>query len=88
MMEKEKMKTILKGMSPDLFDNVILLCGGTIYDCHRMLQEDSGMMRKKIQAEDMLALLHVNNEEEVDTRVHRVRKIRNSSEILNILSTI
>ena len=37
MMAKEKMKTILKGMSPDLFDNVILLCGGTIYDCYRYI---------------------------------------------------
>ena len=32
MMRKEDMKKLLKGMSPDLFDNVILLCGGTCYD--------------------------------------------------------
>ena len=88
MLPKEKMKALLKGMSPDLMDNIILLCGGTIYDCYRMLRDDAGIMRKKAQASDMLALLNVNGQEEVDTRIHRVRKIRNASEILNILSTI
>jgi len=88
MLPKEKMKSLLKGMSPDLMDNVILLCGGTIYDCHRMLRDDAGITRKRVQAEDMLALLSVNGEEEIDTRIHRVRKIRNASEVLNILSTI
>jgi len=88
MMPKEKMKTILKGMSPDLFDNVILLCGGTIYDCYRMLRDDAGVIRKKMQAEDMLAMLNVNGEDVVDTRIQRPKKIRNASEILNVLSTI
>lgn len=88
MLAKEKMKSLLKGMSPDLLDNVILICGGLIYDCHRMLKEDAGIMRKQLQADDMLALLNVNGEQEIDTRIHRVRKIRNASEILNILSTI
>ena len=36
----------------------------------------------------MLAMLGVNGEGEVDTRIQRVKKIRNASEILNILSTI
>lgn len=88
MMPKDKMKTMLKGMSPDLMDNIILLCGGTIYDCYRLLRDDAGIMRKKIQSEDMLALLNINGGEMVDTRIHRVRKIRNASEVLNILSTI
>ena len=88
MMPKEKMKSILKGMSPDLFDNVILLCGGTIYDCYRILRDDAGVMRKKMQADDMLALLNVNGEESVDTRIQRPKRIRNASEILNLLSAI
>jgi len=88
MLPKEKMKSLLKGMSPDLMDNVILLCGGTIYDCYKMLRDDAGIMRKKMQAEDMLAFLNVNGDNQVDTRIHRVRKIRNASEVLNILSTI
>lgn len=88
MMPKEKMKSILKGMSPDLFDNVILLCGGTIYDCYRILRDDAGIMRKKMQAEDMLAILNVNGEETVDTRIQRPKRIRNASEILNLLSAI
>lgn len=87
MMSKEDMHSLLKGMSPDLFDNVILLCGGSIYDCHKMLKEDAGIIRKQLQAEDMLAMLNVTNENYVDPRIHR-KKIRNASEILNVLSTI
>lgn len=87
MMNKDDMHSLLKGMSPDLFDNVILLCGGSIYDCHKMLKEDAGIIRKQIQTEDMLAMLNVTNENYVDPRIHR-KKIRNASEILNILSTI
>ena len=88
MMAKEKMKTILKGMSPDLMDNINLLCGGTIYDCYRLWRDDAGVIRKKMQAEDMLAMLNVTGEDSVDTRIQRPRKIRNASEILNVLSTI
>lgn len=88
MLSKEKMKALLKGMSPDLMDNIILACGCFIYDCWRMLKEDAGIMRKQVQASDMLALLNVNGEDLVDTRIHRVKKIRNASEVLNILSSI
>ena len=88
MMDKERMKTALKGMSPDLMDNIILLCGATVYDCHRMLKDDAGVIRQQMQAEDMLAMLHINDID-VDTRIERVKpKIRHSQEILNILSTI
>ena len=89
MMNKDDMHTNLKGMSPDLFDNVILLCGGSVYDCYRMLKEDAGVMKRKIQAEDMLVLLNVNGEQDyMNPNEHRVRKIRNASEVLTILSTI
>lgn len=87
MMGKDEMHTLLKGMSPDLFDNVILLCGGCIYDCHRMLKEDAGIMRKQAQESDMLTLLNIDTTSYEDTRVSRP-KIRNASEILNVLSTI
>lgn len=89
MMTKEVMKTFLKGMSPDLTDNIIVACGGMIYDCHRMLKDDAGLSRKRAEASDMLALLNIDGTEEVvDTRVQRVNKIRNASEILNVLSCI
>lgn len=88
MMPKELMKSILKGMSPDLFDNVILLCGGQIYDCYRILSEDAGISKKRMESNEMLKLLNVNEESEgIDTRVKRAR-IRNASEILNIISSI
>ena len=88
MMAKESMKSLLKGMSPDLTDNIILLCGGQIYDCYRMLRDDAGVMRKKIQSDDMLSMLNINTDDENDTRIRRPRKIRNASEILNVLSSI
>lgn len=89
MLDKEKMKPFLKGMSPDLFDNVILLCGGTCYDCHRMLRDDAGIMRKKMQTADMLTILNIDKDTTADDMiVRRKKKIRNANDILNILHTI
>lgn len=87
MLDKEKMKPILKGMSPDLTDNIILLCGSMIYDCHRMLRDDAGLRKKAVEASDMLSLLNIDGEQDVDTRIHK-KKIRNANEILNVLSLI
>jgi hypothetical protein len=89
MLDKDKQKPLLKGMSPDLFDNVIMLCGGTYFDCYRMLSTDAGIMRKRIQADDMLNMLNLNSvgDGEMETRLTR-RKIHHSSRILNILSSI
>ena len=87
MIGKEEMKKLLKGMSPDLFDNVILLCGGSIYDCYRMLRDDAGVVRKRMQSEDMLAMLNIGGTDIIETPIQR-RRIRNASEVLNILSTI
>jgi hypothetical protein len=90
MLDKEKQKPLLKGMSPDLFDNVIMLCGGTFYDCYRMLSTDAGAIRKRMQSEDMLNMLNLNNrgEDETDTRITKKKLIHHSSRILNILSSI
>ena len=82
------MKKLLKGMSPDLTDNIILMCGGMIYDCHRMLRDDAGVMRKTMQAGDMLSLLGVNGGEETDTRLERPTIKINNSWMLQTLSTI
>ena len=86
MLDKEQMKHFMKGMSPDLFDNVILLCGGTCYDCHRMLREDAGLMRKRMQSEDMLALLNIDTTKADDGRIYRKKKICNANNILAKLS--
>lgn len=91
MLDKKSQHKLLKGMSPDLFDNVIMLCGGTCYDCYRMLRDDAGVIRKQLRAEDMLAMLHVGDdtENEIDTRIRHTQKIRNvSDDVLNILSDI
>ena len=86
MMSKEKMKCMLKGMSPDLMDNVILLCGGSVYDCYRLLRDDAGIRRKRADATDMLSLLNINDDDGVIAR--KPKRIRNANEILNIISTI
>lgn len=88
IMNKEAMKTILKGMSPDLFDNVILMCGSMIYDCHRMLRDDAGVMRKALEASDMMSLLGVNGVDEIDDRIEKRKITINNDWMMEILSAI
>lgn len=88
MINKDTMKTLLKGMSPDLFDNVILMCGSMIYDCHRMLRDDAGLMRKTLEASDMLSLLGVNGVEDPDDRIVRKKITIDNGWMLQKLSTI
>ena len=88
MMNKEAMKSLLKGMSPDLFDNCILMCGSMIYDCHRMLRDDAGLMRKTLEANDMLSFLGVNGTEDIDTRIERPKITINNEWMLQTLSSI
>lgn len=89
MMNKEAMKSVLKGMSPDLFDNVILMCGSMIYDCHRMLRDDAGVMRKRLESSDMLSLLGVNNtEDELEDMIVRKKITINNNWMLQTLSSI
>ncbi len=87
-LEKEKQKTLLKGMSPDITDNIIMLCGGSCYDCYRILRDDAGVSRKRIESEDMLAFLNINHSDMEGDGIRERRRIRNANEILNILSTI
>lgn len=88
MLEKEKQKPLLKGMSPDLTDNIIMLCGGTYHDCYNMLRDDAGIIKKKMESREMLNFLNIgaSNDDE-DTRIYK-KKIRNANEILNVLSQI
>ena len=88
ILPKEKMKALLKGMSPDLIDNIILLCGGTYFDCYRMLRDDAGVMRKTMQAQDMLYMLSMGDKDNVEMERARKARIRNRDEILNIISSI
>lgn len=88
IMNKEAMKTIMKGMSPDLFDNVILMCGSMIYDCHRMLRDDAGVMRKALEASDMMSLLGVNGVDEIDDRIEKRKITINNDWMMEILSAI
>ncbi len=88
MLEKERQKTLLKGMSPDLTDNIIMLCGGTYHDCYNMLRDDAGIIKKRMESREMLDFLNVGtNEDKDDTRIYK-KKIRNANEILNVLSLI
>jgi hypothetical protein len=86
IIDKEKQHKLLKGMSPDLFDNVIILCGGTCYDCYRLLSGETGYARKKMAADDMFQFLNIDGEPIDHTRERK--KIRNANEILNIINGI
>lgn len=83
VMDKAEQKKLIKGMSPDLTDNVIMLCGATCYDCHRMLRDDAGIARRRTNAEDMLSFLNPN---EIVTPTRQ--KIHHSDRILNIISSL
>lgn len=88
-LDKEKQKVLLKGFSPDLFDNIIMLCGGTCYDCYRMLRDDAGIMRKQVEQSDIFNALGINDADMDDYNISkRPRKIKHSEKILNILSSI
>lgn len=83
---KDIMKQQLKGMSPDLTDNIIMLCGATCYDCYKMLRDDSGMIKRNMEETDMLQMLNVSSDEYEQER-HKM-KIHNSERILNIMNKI
>jgi hypothetical protein len=88
MIAKDLMKKYLKGMSPDLMDNIILLCGGAIYDCYRMLRDDAGVMRQNMQQSDMLAMLNINGREDEPKYETRRSITINDNWMLNTLNTI
>lgn len=90
VVDKEQQHSMLKGMSPDLFDNIIILCGGTYHTCYNMLRDDAGVVKRRLQASDMFSALHVNFNDELNVPPFGGQKkaITNSTEILKILSTI
>ena len=88
VLEKEKQKTFLKGMSPDLTDNIIMLCGGTCYDCYRILRDDAGMAKKRMEDNDMLSFLGADMPNQIGDGIRTRKRIRNADEILEVLSTI
>jgi hypothetical protein len=75
----------LKGFSPDLTDNIIMLCGATCYDCYRELATNTGEARKLFDGKDMLSYLNVDKNYDVEKKKN---KIINSEKILQILSNI
>ena len=75
----------LKGFSPDLTDNIIMLCGATCYDCYRAIADDTGERRQRINSNDMLTYLNLDKPYETQKAKG---KIVNSEKILQILSTI
>jgi hypothetical protein len=88
VLEKEKQKTFLKGMSPDLTDNIIMLCGGTCYDCYRILRDDAGMSKKRMEDNDMLSFLGADMPNQIGDGIRTRKRIRNADEILEVLSMI
>lgn len=89
IIDKADQKRLIKGMSPDLMDNIIMLCGATCYDCYRMLSDDAGIMKKKMNIGDFLDVLGVNDESQIQQPYERKKmRIHQSDKILNIISSI
>jgi hypothetical protein len=53
-----------------------------------MLRDDAGMARKRLQSADMLSLLNIDGDQGFIEPPNRPKKIKNVSEILNVLSSI
>jgi hypothetical protein len=53
-----------------------------------MLRDDAGVMRKTLEASDMLSLLGVNSADDVDDRLVRKPITINNDWMLNVLNTI
>jgi hypothetical protein len=85
-LSKRESHAYIKGFSPDLTDNIIMLCGGLIYDAYRALAAQTGEVRKKKTASDILQMF--NEAAPADTPVKVQKKITNSHRILDILSSI
>lgn len=82
---KIKQHSHLRGMSPDLTDNIIMLCGALCYDCYRELAQLTGEERKKMRSSDLIDFINVDNEYQPN---RQQRRIENSDRILKIISAI
>lgn len=82
-LSKKHQYSKIRGMSPDLTDNIIMLCGGLIFDCYRALAQSTGDVRKKMSLDEVLNIV------DTTTPFQKSKgKIVNSSKILNILNSI
>lgn len=75
----------LKGMSPDLTDNIIMLCGARYYDCYKLLAGHAGSSYKSMDARDVLKIIDFNRNENV---LRNEPKIEVSEKIFEILDQI
>lgn len=82
---KKTQHALIKGFSPDLTDNIIMLCGALCYDCYRALAIETGEARKKADMDSLLKAM--SGQEDIDTEPKR-KKITNSRRILDIIGSI
>lgn len=82
---KKNQHGLIKGFSPDLIDNAIMLCGALCYDCYKALAIDTGEARKKADMGDLLKAMSGQADIEIQPKK---KKITNSSRILDIINNI
>lgn len=82
---KRNQHGLIKGFSPDLTDNVIMLCGALCYDCYRALAIDTGEARKKADMDSLLKAMSGQGDVEIEPKR---KKITNSRRILDIIGSI
>ena len=88
-MPKERQHFSLKGMSPDLLDNVIMRCGTAYSVCYDAIAQFVGKSPNSFTSKDLLERLNIDKdykEEKIDSDTKKIRI--NSTEILNIFRNI
>ena len=89
---KEKQHFSLKGMSPDLLDNIIMRCGTAYSVCYEAIAKYGGKIEMKYDVRQILNKIDIDkdysNSDMYETDKRVVAQIRNSQEILNIIDCI
>ncbi|MDD4728878.1 MAG: hypothetical protein WCQ87_03085 [Parabacteroides sp.] len=86
---KEKQHYSLKGLSPDLIDNIIMRCGVAYSVCYEALAKLTGHSKMKFDANDILNYINMKPEQNMIKDAQTQNKITlNSENILNIFSNL
>ena len=89
---KEKQHFSLKGMSPDLLDNIVMRCGTAYSVCYEALAKYAGKIEMKYDVKQILNKIDIDRDYS-DSDMYQEDKntiieIRNSQEILNLIDGI
>lgn len=89
VISKEKQHLLLKGFSPDLFDNIVMRCGTAYSICYEDMAKLTGKTGMRFNAENILSYINLDKNENDNENINETKIKRiDTDEILNILSSI